>query len=760
MPSPEEKSDSENEKNYNDNTPAVSTTFGESRFTTSRLIVLCILMMPLFGFSQLRPLTSISVIQEFSWPDFYRFPTFIHYSDVNRSDLVAYDVRQSELVLLIGMGNGEFSNRKVLSSVPQPSSIVTGNINNDGMDDIALVLREQNKVIVFTSNTTDSTYQRNSFTVNFYPEKVIFGDISGDAVNDLVIFGKLSSGVTVIRGKAGNGFHDPQTVFVSIPVSELSIISLNADKIPDVVVRKWLSNDDVFYFGIGDLQFSEQTTLSYGEDSVFSAYQDLNGDNITDVVVASTQLSALLIYHGDGLGNLLRVQIVALQNAMRDLLLGSIHSNTFPDIVTRDGTERNFSVVINNDDGQFYDETVFGMPYANNDIQLCDIDGDRYDEVVLLDASSGRYSIVWNSHTERMPVENDKLLVGNDPSGISVTDMNADGADDIFISNSGSSTISILMGTQAKGLLSQFSVETAKSPTNVTVYSHHDTALTLLTVHSNELLIGLITLNADGKDRSMNFRDVDLYTIPLSGKPSYVLPDLSIYNKSVSMYVFSKTIPNGITFYQQLQTTKFVAKNLTLQVPSRIIFSTISDLNNDGLTDLIYVYHDQKRQRDFLGTTLNDLQGDFTGMSYSYMLPDTGLSRAFLYVEDINGDQQKDFILYDHTDKSITLILGKNNGDFSTLISIPGEFPVDNIHQIQILDFDADGINDILYRDTASSAVFVLKGKGNGFFFPKQSLVTIPHGSVFRCGDVNGDGVMDVVYTVPEMNAISIQYGH
>jgi hypothetical protein len=760
MPSPEEKNVSEKEKNFNDNTPAVSITFGESRFTTRMVIVLCIIMMPQFGYSQLRPLTSIAVIQEFSLPDSYRFPTFIRYSDDKRTDLVAYDVLQSELVLLLGTGRGIFSNRKVIAPIPQPSSIFTGNINNDGIDDIVMVLREQNKVIIFSSNKADSSYQNKSFSVNYYPEKMIIGDISGDNINDLVIFGKLSSGVTVIRGKKGNAFQNPETIFLSVPISDLSIISLNADMIPDVVVRKWLSNDDVFYFGIGDLQFSEQTTLSYGQDSVLSAFQDLNGDNITDVVVASTQLSALLIYHGDGLGNLSRAQIITLQDNIKDLLLGSVHSRSFPDIVTRDAGERNFSVLINTDSGQFYDAIVLGMPYSHNDITLCDINGDGFDEVVLMDVSSGRYTIAWNSHTARIPSEDDMMLVGNDPSGVSVTDLNADGVDDIFVSNSGSNTISIIMGSLTKGMHSQFSVETAKSPTNVTVYSHHDTALTLLTVHSNELLIGLITLNADGKDRLMNFRDVDLYTIPLSGRPSYVLPDMSIYNKSVSMYVFSKTIPNGITFYQQLQSTKFVAKNLTLQVPSRIIFSTISDLNNDGLTDLIYVYHDQKNKRDFLGTTLNDSQGDFTGMSHSYMLPDTGLSRAFLYVEDMNGDQQKDFMLYDHSDKTITMILGKNNGDFSTAVNIPGEFPVDNIHQIQILDFDADGINDILYRDSTIKTLFALKGKGNGLFFPRQPLIAVPDGSVFRCGDVNGDGAMDIVYTIPEKNAISIRYGH
>lgn len=759
MPSPEEKSVSEKEKNYNDNTPAVSTSLGESRFTTCAFIVLGIVLLPVIVRAQVRPLTSLGAIEEFSLPDFYRYPTFVLSSGGLRTDLIAYDSRQSELVLLYGNGRGIFPGRKVIAPVPQPSAVVAGNFNDDGMDDIVLVLREQNKVIIFTSIAADSSYRSNTFAVNFYPEKVIIGDLSGDTVNDIVIFGKLSSGVTVIRGKGKNDFHAPQTIFPSVPISELSIISLNADKIPDLVARKWLSNEDAFYFGIGDLQFSEQTTLSYGEDSVLSTYGDVNGDNITDVVVASMQLSALLVYHGDGLGNLTRTQIISLQGSIRDLLLSSVHSPASLDIVTRYDGKRNFSVVINDASGNFYDEIIFGLPYDRSDVHLCDIDSDGYNDVVLTDLSSGKYSIAWNYRTERSHADDARILVGADPSGVSVVDMNDDGIDDIFVSNHASNSISMLPGNRSKGSFAQLSVETATSPTNVTVYSHHDTALTLLTVHSNEQMIGVVSLNAARNDTPMVFDDVELYTIPLAGRPSYVLPDLSISNTAVSMYVFSKTAPNGITFYQQVQSTKFVAKNLSLQFPSRIIFSTISDLNNDGMTDLIYVYHDQNKRRDFLGTTLNDARGDFTGLSYSLMLPDTGVSKAFVYVEDMNGDQQKDFILYDHAQKSLSIILGKGYGDFTAPVVISSGVPVEYIHQIQCVDFDADGINDILYRENVTGVFFFLKGKGNGLFFPKQSLATLPDGSMFRCGDVNGDGSIDVVYTVPEMNAIGIRYG-
>jgi hypothetical protein len=723
------------------------------------LIAFCIVFIPVFGFSQLRPLHSLSYIQEFSLDDRYLLPTFVHYSDPIRCDLVVYDSHLSELILLTGTGTGEFTGRKVLASIPLPSSIFIGNSNGDGIDDIALVLREQNKIIILSSIKNDSSYNQMTFSVDFYPERVVFGDITGDAITDLVIFGKLSPGVTVIRGKGRNAFHAPLTIFPSVPVSDFSIISLNDDKIPDVVIRKWLSNEDVFYFGIGNLQFSEQTTLAYGGDSVLSAFGDLNNDRITDVVVASTQLGTVLIYQGDGLGNLVRVQNVSLQNTAKGIYLGSLHSKESIDIVVQDSYEKNFSVIINKGSGQFFDEVIFGLPYDQNRLAFADINGDGFSELVVSDAVSPRYSVAWNARTVAGTNGDRKIIVGNTPSGVSVTDLNADGIDDILVSNSGSNTISVIMGNQRNGMLGQFTVETATSPTNVTAYSRNDSTLTLLTVHSNELLIGLITLNSEGKDRSMVYRDADLYTIPLSGRPSYVLPDLSIYNRSVSMYVFSKTIPNGITFYQQIQGTKFVAKNLTLQVPSRIIFSTISDLNGDGITDLIYLYHDQKNKRDVIGTTLNDVTGDFIGMSYAFVLPDTGLSRAYVYVDDMNGDQRKDFMIYDHGLRKISMILGKHEGDFAALVRISGEMTVENIHHIQILDFDADGINDILYRDAETSTVFLLKGKGNGTFFPKRRLLDIPADSVFRCGDVDGDGIVDLVYTIPKENSICIKYG-
>jgi hypothetical protein len=79
--------------------------------------------------------------------------------------------------------------------------------------------------------------------------------------------------------------------------------------------------------------------------------------------------------------------------------------------------------------------------------------------------------------------------------------------------------------------------------------------------------------------------------------------------------------------------------------------------------------------------------------------------------------------------------------------------------QLQIADFDNDGINDIIYTDSDNSNVCILRGKNNGKYSSANIYKTLPTESTFRCGDFNGDSVTDIAYTNPVEHAITIVYG-
>lgn len=732
-------------------------TTGDFRLLHSASMICLFIMLHSQSFSQLRPRPTLSLVEEFSSPTDLRQAQFFTFSNSRSRDLLYYSNNTFVISVAVNKGDGTFQQAKILDTL-NCTSMVAGNLNNDGIDDIVVVQRENNKIVVYLSTVKDTSYTKKIFPVSFYPERVIIADISGDQINDIIVYGKLSTGVTVFRGTRTGTFREPKILFTSFPVSSLAVIRLNGDDIPDVVVRNWLKNEDVFYFGVGNLRFSEQSALSYGTDSVASLFADVNNDGITDAIVASAQYQSLLVYHSDGLGNFQRMQSLPLLQPAAMLFTASFSHSSAIDIVLVGESGKQFSLYLNRGNGSFFDEIVFGIPYRRSRLIYGDINADGYPDMMCIDADTSRYTVYWNAQTTFTRSIEPLFAVGNSPNNLFASDINADGYDDLLISNGGSNTISVIYGSPRLSS-SQLSIETPDEPSSVSVYAKSDSSLTLITAHSHDSKIGITTLSASSDTSTSLIGEVESYTIALTGKPSHVLPDLSPHTTMLSLYVFLRSQTNSIVFYQQLQGATFVVKSLTPLIPSRILFATISDVNNDGYTDLVYLYNDKRTNADILGVTLNDVKSEFTGTTYSITLPDTGNRRSFLLIEDLNSDQQKDYLVYSAASRQLYFIAAKKNGEFSTLVSIADNITLTHQELLQVYDVDADGVLDIVYFDSVTKTINVLRNKGNGTFYPSRRLLSRQQETAFTCGDFNGDGVMDIALLQPNRQAVEIQYG-
>jgi hypothetical protein len=194
-------------------------------------------------------------------------------------------------------------------------------------------------------------------------------------------------------------------------------------------------------------------------------------------------------------------------------------------------------------------------------------------------------------------------------------------------------------------------------------------------------------------------------------------------------------------------------------IPSKIIYSTISDLNSDGKTDLVYMYNDDKIRATMFGITMNDSGGNFRGRLFSVQLSDTASRKAFVVTDDFNGDQIKDIIVYTSPEQRLRIALGSKENPIGTFDEVSTTLNMKTPEQMQQYDFDNDGNLDILYHDRSNEELSLFRGKGNGKFFAPIRIAAIPKESVFRCGDFNGDSQTDVVYTNPFAASITVIYG-
>ncbi|MDD8016792.1 MAG: VCBS repeat-containing protein [Bacteroidota bacterium] len=709
--------------------------------------------------AQFRSMNTLSIVQQYELSATLLHPQFLHYSSKKFVDLLYYDPQEQAMIISKNNGSGVFAEKITIAKLKEPSSVTIGALNTDGLDDIVLVYREQNQIEVLLSNVLDSSYSSRMYTVGYYPEHAAIGDLTNDQIPDIMCYGRLSSGVTLLRGKKNGTFREAHTLFADMPVSDFSIVNLNKDGIADVALFNWLTNEMTFYIGTGNLQFSEQTVLSFGADSVSVICGDFNDDDITDVVVASTQYKTLQVYHGDGLGSYNFSQTLTLSQPANRLTGAAIQTVNSKDIISENIFSDGFSIFLNRGAGSFYEEIVYGIDSTASNLLYGDINGDGFADALILKASQKSYEVIWNGRTEFLTQnESYSFAVGNHPNNILVSDFNDDGRDDILVTNGNSSSISALLST-GKSFGGQVSLETPNNPLTISMYAKSDTSTMLVTSHEQDPKISILTLHKTADVGNSLTGDADVYSIPLPEKPITVLPDLSFSQKGISLYAFMPSATNAIVFYQQVNGPQFLAKSLVPVIPSRIIYSTISDFNFDGKTDLLYVYYDSQAKRNLLGITFNDSTGEYHGKVFTFSLPDTAINRAYLFVDDFNGDNLKDCLVYTSPSNVLRLALGKDDNlrnDFSLIASdVSIRYP----EQLQIFDFDNDGIADVLVMNNDSSSLWLLRGKGNGAFYSKEFLANIPKDAVFRCGDFNGDGLTDIVFTNPTGHTVTIIYG-
>lgn len=415
---------------------------------------------------------------------------------------------------------------------------------------------------------------------------------------------------------------------------------------------------------------------------------DLNGDGWNDLVVVLRNFNRLIIYHNQE-GILQPVTETPVGTSPRELAAGHLNDDALEDFVVINRQSQDVSVLLASDKETGFEALDQVYPVAGEvaGLELHDLNGDGRDDIIQLHRSSGDVSVrIADKYGQ---LERPYFYhMGVLPSGLELRDLNGDGHLDLLTANLGrrryaNGEVAIRMG-QPDG---QFGLR-ARVPTEA---------------GARIFAIEAADFNKDGLvDFAVGYFDCRISFFEGQRDGSYKLQ----------------------------RTDRFTYE-------SRVMVT--GDFDQDGDTDIAGAGYAGDvvvivNEGDIL-TTKSQKRYDYPPQQASKF--GTREIRAV----DVNDDGDLDLLV--GSGKGVMALLG---GEGSTFIPqkepLKGAaFPASSLAEG---DMDNDGYMDLAVSCRILACVTILKGGEDGEFLPAVT-VDVPSGGFVRVGDIDGDGLADLV---------------
>ncbi|ELS03307.1 putative calcium-binding protein,FG-GAP repeat protein [Xenococcus sp. PCC 7305] len=722
----------------------------------------------------------------------------------------------STVSILLGNGDGSFADSVEYDVGERPNEIAIGDFNGDGVSDLAVANVGSNFISVLEGNNDGTFNAAKNIPISEEPYggayNVSVEDIDGDGINDLVV-GTTSSEVVVLQGEGNSNFSLSQTANTGAFLSStFTTADLDNDGNPDVLgIRDRdlvvLNND-----GNGNLEATKTIEVP-GYDSYSLASGDFNGDGIADFAVADGGVS-ILISNGDGS---FTDSVVDDITNTREIATTDINRDGVLDLVV---TNDNVTTLLGNGDGSFANPVTYEVDTPSvvavedlNQDGIVDIVtgttvGSQQDAVsVLLGKADGTFEDAVNYNTSFL--YESRFEPNTPPLEIKLEDFDGDGLVDIATGNISSSNVVVLAGNGDGTFVDTPAIDDESDNFSLLVDLNNDGNLDLLGNRLQRLGNGDGTFgevsefseysyrqynvtsadfNGDGVDDLVvnNSRLVFGYGFRIEDNISVLLNDgtgtfdvqvsLTSSNENsvvkkgdfngdgfVDLAISNDLFTSGFNdyYYRELDSSRVSvllsnnngtfsdAINTEITINNSILAAT--DLDNNGIDDIITKEALQFGNGD--GTFANPIPLDAT-LAEAIESSDS-YSSSVIIPEDFNGDGNIDLAtaVISYENNKVSIVLGNGDGTFEPGGELISGF---DITDIDVSDYDGDGIADIAAANSIENSVSVFAGNGDGTFQDVVKFATGRNPSNLISGDLDNNGNNDLLAVNDFSDDISI----
>ncbi|MFH1213656.1 MAG: FG-GAP-like repeat-containing protein [Candidatus Neomarinimicrobiota bacterium] len=307
-------------------------------------------------------------------------------------------------------------------------------------------------------------------------------------------------------------------------------------------------------------------------------------------------------------------------------------------------------------------------------------------------------------------VQSSTPSVGSNPLSVTAGDFNGDGSLDLAVSNSGSTTVSILINNGSGTFTQSSTPSVGSNPWSVTAGDFNgDGSLDLAVSNWNSTTVSILINNGSGTFTQSSTPGVGSspYSVIAGDFNGDGSLDLAVANCGSN--TISVLINNGSGTFTQSSTPG---------VGSNPLSATAGDFNGDGSLDLAVANSGSTT----VSILINNGSGTFTQSS----TPSVGSNPYSVTAGDFNGDGSLDLAVANYGSNTVSILINNGSGTF-TQRSTPSVGS--NPWSVTAGDFNGDGSLDLAVANYYSNTVSILLNRQRSSSI-SLSTNSIPFGSV------------------------------
>jgi hypothetical protein len=338
-----------------------------------------------------------------------------------------------------------FGQRIVSPTGVQPSAVVVGDFNGDGLSDVAVANQLDNTVSILLGNNDGSLQPQLIVGTGRWPESIGIGDFNADGILDMAVANTGDNTLSVFLGNGDGTFQTPMTSHIGLAPMSVVVGDFNNDGTADLAIATVVSNYVSILLGNGDGTFQPQMNFATGGDPQSVVATDLNGDGIADLAVANTSDNSVSVLLGNGDGTFQSQTTVSVGAGPYSIAAGDFNGDGVVDLGVCNRYANTVSILIGNGDGTFQLQNTARAGSAPSWIAVADFNADGiFDLVVTNQFDSDLLVLLGNGDGTFHPQST--YGTGLWPLSIAVGDFNGDGIPDLANTSVGS--IDVHLGQQ------------------------------------------------------------------------------------------------------------------------------------------------------------------------------------------------------------------------------------------------------------------------------------------------------------------------